>query len=118
MKGLSVDVYRGPHGDCTAGGATATKNSFTLIDEAVSGPTEVEEDEVYLVIVRRRLPRGEYLHVEPRINNETLKKKGYVGAMFGGNFVYTCDSRFRTVSSRPLPVHDRFETTEFYNSMD
>lgn len=120
MKGLLVDVYRNADRyDCTAGGVTATRSSFVLVDDEIGGPFEVEENDVYLVIVRRYIHGiGEYLHVEPRKNGKGLRPEGYVGGMMGGNFVFTSDSRFNKVSRRPLPVHDRFETQEFYNSMD
>ena len=35
--------------------------------------------------------------------------------MFGGNFVYTSDSRFP--SDYPIPIHDRFETQEQYDQL-
>ena len=84
---------------------------FNLVDHT-------KENEVYLVIIRRNLFGGEYLHVEPRINGKTLCPDGWIGGMMGGNFVYSSDSRFRQISPYPLPVHDRFETQKFYNSMD
>jgi hypothetical protein len=32
------------------------------------------------------------------------------GPMFGGAFVYTCDSRFSAITKgHPVPLHDRFE---------
>ena len=46
-----------------------------------------------------------YVHAEP-----VDKPEGKVGPMFGGNFIYTSDSRFP--NDYPIPVHDRFETPE------
>jgi hypothetical protein len=34
---------------------------------------------------------------------------GRVGPMFGGNFLWTSDSRFRRLFDGPIPIHDRFE---------
>jgi len=39
---------------------------------------------------------------------------GGVGWMFGGNFIYSCDSRFQALCGYPIPVHDRCETVEQY----
>ena len=117
MKGLPVNIYRDNSGDCTLGGVsskTANMDRFILVDEKVGGPFNVEENEVYLIIVRRNLFGRVYMHLEPRINDKDLKPKGTVGSMMGGNFAYTSDSRFREVSDYPLPIHDRFESQELY----
>jgi hypothetical protein len=29
--------------------------------------------------------------------------------MFGGNFIYTSDSRVREICAYPIPIHDRCE---------
>ena len=54
-----------------------------------------------------------YLHVEQVSPSATTLHK--VGPMFGGNFVYTSDSRFP--SDYPIPIHDRFETQEQYDQL-
>jgi hypothetical protein len=118
MKGIHVYILRDSLGDCTANGASSKVDKMILVDESISGPFEVEEDEVYLIVVRRKLFGGEYLHLEPRKNNKSIRPGGYVGAMMGGNFAHTSDSRFREVANYPLPIHDRFETQAFCNSMD
>ena len=118
MKGLPIEVYRNSNEyDCTNGGASAKSNRFILVDKAIDGPFEVEENDIYLVVVRRQLFGEEYLHLEPRINNKALTSAGHIGAMFGGNFAYTSDSRFSALSKRPLPIHDRSESQAMYNSM-
>lgn len=113
IKGLRVDVYRNGEGyDCTLNGITSKQNRLTLVDETISGPVEVEGDEVYLVLVRRNLFGGVYLHAEPRINGERISNNM---CMAGGNFIYTSDSRFP--SRYPISVHDRFESQELYNKL-
>lgn len=50
-----------------------------------------------------------YYHAEP-----IDQPSGMVGPMFGGNFCYSSDSRFREICQYPIPIHDRFETVEAY----
>lgn len=116
MKGLTVNIYT-DGSDCTNGGASSGVKTMILVDENINAPFVVGADEIYLVIVRRNLFRGEYVHLEPRKNNNSIRPDGYVGAMFGGNFAYSSDSRFRTISAYPLPIHDRFESQEMYNAL-
>lgn len=114
MKGLSVDVLNGNKGyDCTNGGASSKQDSFILVDQDINAPFEVKEDDIYLIVVRRNLSGRIYKHVEPRRNGEKIGSG--VGPMFGGNFIYTSDSRFP--NDYPLPIHDRFETQAEYNAM-
>ncbi|MFA5379522.1 MAG: hypothetical protein WC455_27440 [Dehalococcoidia bacterium] len=107
LKGMYVDVYRSPGGDSTLGGATSTKNKVLL----VSGEnTDIEEgihvDEIFrampgdVVLELRRMKSTNTMHAVPVVHTE----RWY---MFGGNFVYTSDSRFP--SKYPIPVHDRYE---------
>jgi len=109
-NGLLVDVYVTKDGyDCTANGVSSQRKQFVLVDDAIEAPFEVDDNDVYLVIVRRDFSFGTYLHVEPRINGKEIRPNGSVGPMMGGNFVYSCDSRFNQISKYPLPIHDRFE---------
>jgi len=62
-------------------------------------------------LVRRQFGDGkEYVHAEPFFCEdwpEERFKNRHV--MFGGNFLYSCDSRFREICSYPIPIHDRIE---------
>lgn len=111
-KGMLVFVYR--HGsDCTAGGITSKLDQMVLVGPGIEGPFEVKDDEPYLELQRKNV-NGEYLYAVPRNVGD---KRSLVGPMFGGNFVYSSDSRFRKVCAYPLPVHDRWETQQCYESM-
>ena len=113
-QGCSVNVYKdGSNYDCTANGITSKHDNLILIDENGGNYDcpHMGSFENTVKLVKRDLWGKEYLHAEPLV-----KPKGMVGPMFGGNFIYTSDSRFP--SSYPIPVHDRFETKEFYNSME
>lgn len=109
-KGLLVHVYRSDLGDCTNGGLSGKFNTFVLIDDA-NPVFEATADMPALKLVRRMIGSTEYLHVEPVAE----KPEGNVGYMSGGNFVYSCDSRFP--SKYPISVHDRSETVETYNRL-
>lgn len=102
MKGLIVRVYKTDLGDATNGGPSSKFSSFTLIDPMIEGPFEPSDNIPELVLVRRQLGGSEYIHAVPA----SLAGKQ---TMFGGNFIYTSDSRFSVVSKYPIPVHDRIE---------
>lgn len=100
MNYLGVDVYKCIGGyDCTNGGVTSREGHFFI--ECVDGPW-TEDD------LANRGTAATIL-VEGKAGNRTyLKPKGEVEyTMFGGNFVYSSDSRFPY--DRPVHVHDRVE---------
>lgn len=113
MRGLLVNIYRPVAGpDCTNGGITSKHSTAVLIGEGVPEITAPTEDSPALVLCRRLLNPSfsawmnnqtageEYLHAEPL----TLLGKS---PMFGGNVIYTSDSRFP--NRYPIKVHDRIE---------
>lgn len=101
-KSLMVSVYKDSNGgDSTNDGISSKYNDLYLIGEGVSGPSE-SKDEQTVKLVKRNFPWGDYIHVEPLIQPEKGKSP-----MFGGNFIYSSDSRFP--SKYPIPIHDRFE---------
>lgn len=63
-------------------------------------------------LIRREI-QGEYVHVEP-VKRIPL---GSVGYMMGGCFIVANQS-MGFPSRYPIPLHDRIETLELYNSMD
>lgn len=108
-KGLLCDIYKSGDYDCTNHGLSSKNTNLIFVD--AEGPFEgTVENSVKLV--KRNLFRGEYLHAEPLV-----KPEGMVGPMFGGNFIYSSDSRFRAISAYPIPLHDRFETPEQYKTL-
>ncbi len=53
-----------------------------------------------------------YTSIEPIVENPF---EGHTGKfMFGGNFLWSSDSRFRELSAQPLPIHDRYEPFNEY----
>ncbi len=107
---ISVDIYRHGTYDCTAGGVTAAANcSPNTIFVVPCKDGNWTEEEVntrpgFVVLeIEKRNFNGEYVNLRPA-------DAGKAWTMFGGNFAWSSDSRFRQyVSERPLPVHDRIE---------
>lgn len=109
MKTIPVNVFTDGD-DCTNGGVSSRYNRLYLAVE--DGWFDVPEDDPRLLVpITRHFGFGDYIHAEPVIG----RPDGCVGPMFGGNFVYTSDSRFP--SPYPIPVHDRFETWEEYDML-
>lgn len=101
-KGIHVSVLRSTLGDCTNGGVSSKQDTFLLVGEGIPAVFEARPGEVVLELVKRTLGGQEYLHVQPKgVPSHRL--------MFGGNFIFSSDSRFRNVSQYPLAVHDRQE---------
>jgi hypothetical protein len=113
MKGMLVYVYRNG-ADCTAGGITSKVDMIIIVGEGIEGPFEVDPGEAFLELRKKNVGGDEYLYAVPVDGRDTA---GMVGPMFGGNFVYSSDSRFRRVCPYPIPVHDRWETQELYDSL-
>jgi len=105
FKGIPVDLYR-DHPACDYSQVTDRRNRFILIGHGIPPVFETEDPEQVLKVVVRDIYGKEYIHAEP-IQPVSPGRKGY---MMGGNFVYSCDSRFRQlVNAYPIAVHDRTE---------
>lgn len=104
VGGLIVDVYRCAETMCdtTNGGASSKFNTFTLVDPVLPAVFNVAANRPALKLVRRELFGSTYIHAVPA----ELEGRH---TMFGGNFIYTSDSRFRNISNQPIPIHDRVE---------
>lgn len=104
-KGLLVSVYRHADGyDCTNGGVSSRIREFVLTSDVsvppVYGPFEAVDTDHELVLTAG--PRNT-LRAIPR----ALFDSGEGCCMFGGNFVWSSDSRFP--SDGPIKIFDREE---------
>ena len=101
MQYLPVYAYVSPLGDSTNGGVTAQKG-VRLVVPCPTGHVS-EEDVNTLGYTKLEVGKaGGRMHFKP------AGAKGWT--MFGGNFVYTSDSRFGdTYGGHPIHVHDRIE---------
>lgn len=108
-QGLRCSVYRNADlGDCTNGGITSQVSRVTLVGEGVPEIFSPNSEAPALELFRR--PYGS-LGARPL---DWMEREG-AGPMFGGNFIYTSDSRLPGGS--PIPVHDRFESWELYERL-
>lgn len=107
QKGMTVSVYRNAqfNSDFSRNGVSAQSNELFLIGPGVPELFENRDGLPIVKLVERNLWGTPYFHVEP-VDRPTGN-----GWMFGGNFVYCSDSRFRrlTETGQPIPVHDRQE---------
>ena len=115
MKAIRLDVLRSSkYDDCSNNGVSARYNSLLIVSE--EGWIDIDENnlpENLVKLVVRNIGGREYRHLEPVKPVDSDK----VGYMSGGNFAYSCDSRFRRFSDYPLSIHDRQETQEMYDRM-
>ena len=119
MKTVSVYVLRNDLGDSTANGITSKVNSVWLFSAETTneevrefyGKKNESPENALRVVKRERYCN----YVEP-----VFKNTGDQGTyMAGGNYVYTCDSRYKEISGTPypLPAHDRFEDWVTYEGL-
>lgn len=99
---ISVDVFvHSSRIDCSLNGVTVTHKEKLV----VAAPTGY--------ISEAAVQKHGYVVLEATRNgNDILFKQAgnQRWCMFGGNFVYSCDSRFaQAYGNRPIRVHDRME---------
>lgn len=117
MRSLFCDVLRSANGyDCTKNGISARyKNIYILTDEGTNSFDEDNIPENTFVVVTKNFGYKEYSCLVP-YHLLGVYKSNKLPIMFGGNFAFTSDSRFP--SDYPLPIHDRVESWDEYNSYD
>ncbi len=114
------NVLRAASGDCTNGGLTAKHVSVMLIGPG-GAPSDFDPKKSGLPVFRvviRQFAGEPYYHAEPieEFKTTTIGKESAIGPMFGGNFLFSSDSRFRRMFQYPIPAHDRFESESHYAS--
>jgi len=101
MNYLTVEVYRSAGIDCTNNGVTSDESNMMVVP-CVSGPITAEQAELNEYVILVPGTAGNRMHLKPEgVGRHT---------MFGGNFVYSSDSRFKeNYGNKPIHVHDRIE---------
>lgn len=104
---LIASVYRRAGADTTADGISSRADKVIVDD--VAPERQIEDPSIPRVRVVKR-----YIGLRPAYFAEPVdtrpESEGYY--VFGGNFIYTSDSRFSDYLDRmygALPLHDRFE---------
>jgi len=105
QKGMTCSVYTTDYGgvDCTLGGVTSRRKRVLLVGDGVPEIFEAGDDDEVLVLQKKEISGKTYLFAKPLDSEDSW-------TMFGGNFIYSSDSRFP--NKYPIPVHDRVEGTE------
>ncbi len=107
-QGLFVGIYRAADGiDCSIGGVTTRFNTLIAVGCGLPEIFTSLEDSANVVQIIYREQFDDYIArpISPA-------GRALTGGMFGGNFIYTSDSRFSQAMGgrgHPIPVHDRFE---------
>ena len=98
---LPVSVYRSAGADCSLNGVTSNDYNYLVVPCADGHVTEENVAERGYIVLVPGEKGGE-------ANFVPAGAEGW--SMMGGNFVYSCDSRFsRAYGHAPVAVHDRFE---------
>ena len=104
---ISVNVYAAvDRVDCSNNGITRTHSDRLVVEHPRGNITEEDVAERgYIVLVPEMVGvrGGSLCFCPPNAPSDAI-------VMFGGNFVWSSDSRFTEISSTPVRVHDRFET--------
>jgi hypothetical protein len=111
MKGLLVTVYRNGgkgifDGDTTNGGISSKHDKFILVGDGVEEVFSATEDTPAIRLIKRRIMGREFWIAAP-LDAKFEGEGGGFPYMFGGNFLYTSDSRFP--SDAPIKIFDRLE---------
>lgn len=113
-KALSVWVYRhmqdGKPLDCTNGGVSGREDMVLLVGDGVDGYLEVPSH--VSTFDGRAILRLDRRGKDPRMIRAVPVVVGQKEPWFmdGGNFIYSCDSRFSALNNGfPIPIHDRVE---------
>lgn len=102
-EGLFVSTYRVAGRDCTNNGVTSKHDSFILVGDNIPTIFKPTPERPVLVLKEEMVCGGIMLRAYPTNEDGEIIKN----TMFGGNFIYSPDSRFP--SDHPIKVFDRIE---------
>lgn len=103
-KGIPGYVFRSGLGDCTNNGISGNHDRlYILSKDGYSVPSDIREL-VQIEQIEQRYTGGEYVSVKPVYKAD----RWY---MSGGNFLFSCDTRFKEATGidYPIPIHDKHE---------
>lgn len=105
-KGLFCSVVGDrARNDCTNGGASSKHDNFVAVGNMVMGcPFEPSDTAPAMFIYERNVCGTSFLIACPEELEDGNSLKGF---MFGGNFLFSSDSRFP--SDSPIKIFDRKE---------
>ena len=107
-RGITALIYRDALGiDFSNRGISATSTEVTVIGPGIDPVFEATAERPAVRIIKREHANGATYHAEP-LPTEDEPAPWY---MFGGTFIFSSDSRFRTGIDfyGAVPLHDRRE---------
>ncbi len=116
-----VQIYKSPLGDCTNGGISSTRKHLILFNPSLS------KEEVFSIIKEKNFDINDcvqtvlYKDYVKAVPISLLYSESPVWYMYGGNHLYSSDSRFKEVTGgckQPIFLHDRVEKYEDQLSYD
>lgn len=125
---LPCSVYKNAEiGDSSNGGASSRWNSLYLCYDYVTEDDVIEyckennkmhEVERFVQVETRNLFGKTYKNIK-LVFEGRQEIRNMVGGMYGGNVLYTSDSRWEKITKcdYPLAIHDRYETQEQYEAL-
>ena len=122
--GLTVEIYRFPHGDCTNGGISTGHNRLCIVN--IDGPTKPNDGAPAALLVKGNVPGSAKVIPAVEVDGAWVAydDPNRVGPMFGGNIADSSDSRWNTAVGRitgawgaPVHIHDRYETQAQYDAL-
>lgn len=106
--GLIADIYiPADLTNCSNGGISARYKRVTVTGDGIEGPFAPAADRPEVALLPA-LGGGSGFRAVPTAD----RPQGTQGPMFGGCFIYCCDSRFP--SREPIALHDRYEVPSDY----
>ncbi len=120
MKVHNAYILRSTLGDCTNNGVTSRQKDIYLFSGGTTEEIQAYADDHHIayelcfqIEVIRKGQSNEYRRAVPAFT----RGKWW---MSGGNYAYSCDSRYREVTGIPYPisVHDRTEDADEYLTND
>jgi len=119
MTNILVHSFRSSLGDCSNNGLTERFDSMYLFIDCDEKEAIAYCNEKNIIPENQLILNKRELWGEPHWYAEPLVKPVNMAQTFGGNFVYTSDSRMPAPNGikAPLPVHDRFDTWSDFDTM-
>ncbi len=105
IYGLPAEIFKCYFGDSSNNGISSKYEKVIVVSDPFEAGT-IDIQETNLPIVQIKI---DITYDQKRLIRAFPYATNSRSSMFGGCFVWSCDSRFRQASNLPVPLHDRFE---------
>lgn len=109
LRGGRVSIYKdNSTGDCSNNGFSSRNNNALVIGVKGFESVDIDTKDLKKCLIPFAVSYRGYCKVVVRPFMQFLDNPKQ-RSMFGGNFVWSCESGFRTFSEDPIQLHDRYE---------